>query len=563
MPNSDEQTVTYIKIQQVLPWIVTSLFVFPFFWYRRSLPLPNFYGEWVAIFLGLFALLVWLIGQRERFFIPSVAFFPIGLALLIGVQLSVMPDIVSSHARLGMVYLLFSAALMTAIFNAKPLIKIETLAAALLIGALLNCGHDWYRIVFEDAKILDGLGQKNNYTDYLMLGVISLCYLYAQKRFATLFFLLLLAPLIITSASLSQRSSWLYFIGLFIFTLAKAYKATSKDTRLTHSTLFATASFVLATIILSVLGDQQSSLERLMNSGETELGSSSRLWIWKSAWKMILAHPWLGVGFGNFNWTYFVTAADYASSTREQWAEHAHNIILHLFAELGIFAPLSMLLSLVVWLKAQRDQPFNDHNWWIWSCIGIIGIHSLLEYPLWYAFFLAPFTVLIGMTAHSSVEVRLPSIFRLLGCLLIGAVSFAGGNLLVNYLRLETFIIHLTTDERSVDPAELDTIAHSEPMLRPHIWRIKALSTPITVANASEWLPFLRQINRVTHYPDMVLKQIVALRLSGNQSEAIELSKPLAHTFPDRVTRYLADTNTRNAIGPDIAEAMQPFLPRH
>lgn len=562
MPNSDKQIITPLKISnQILSWIIASLFVVPFLWYRRSLPLPSFYGEWAAIFLGLLALFIWLTEQKDRFLIPSLAFLPIGLALLINMQLIVMPDLISSYdARLSMFYLLFSAALMTTIFNIKPLINIKTVtAAALLIGTLLNCGHDWYRIIFDDAKVLGGLGQKNNYADYLMLGIISLCYLHAQKRFGILVFLLLLPPLIINSAELSQRSTWIYFIALIGFTLIKAYKAKHQNKLLTHSVLLASALFVLAAVTLPT----QSSLARLMASGEAELGAQSRLWIWKSAWQMILEHPWRGVGFGNFDWTYFATKSNYAAGAYWGWVEHAHNIVLHLFAELGILAPLILLLGLTIWLKTQSDQPFDNDNWWLWSCIGIIGVHSLLEYPLWYAYFLAPFAVLLGLTAQSGVEVRLPNSFRWLGCLMICAAGLAGANFLANYLQLETFIIHLTANERSVDPADLDTIAHREPMLRTHVWKIKAASAQITSTNAEEWLPFLRQVNHATPYPDFVLKQIVALKLTGNMLEAIELSKILAHAFPKRAAGYLADPDTRNALGKETVAAMHNALQQH
>lgn len=551
-----------------LTWTVAALFVIPFFWYRRSLPLPSFYGEWSAIFLGFIALLAWLAGQRDRLSIPYLAFVPIGLALLIGLQLAVLPDLVSSHVRLGMVYLLFSAAMMTASFNAKPWFKIETLAIAILAGCLLNCGHDWYAIVFGNAKIPDALGQKNNYSDYLMLGVISLCYLHSQKRLGVFLFLLLLAPLVITAATLARRTVWCHFLVLVVLTLITAYKSPNRGMvwpALVATGLFSLTSLLLPHInsLLPHLGPARSSLTRLLDSSANEFGDRSRLWIWKSAWQMALDHPWLGVGYGNFDWTFFTTKADYADGAYWGRVEHAHNIFLQLFAELGITAPLIVLIGLASWLKSQYHQSFSNRNWWLWNGLAFIGVHSLLEYPLWYAYLLAPFAVLLGITPQRSLEIRLPNSFRLLGAMVIVAAGLASANLLNNYLRLESFIIRLSADQRRIDPSELDAIARQDAVLRPYTWPVKASLAQIDEHNAAEWLPFFRQANHFIPYPDFVLKEIIALKLTGNDSEAEALAKTLSHAFPEQTNAYLNDSDLLKQMGTNIAGAMRNALPRH
>jgi O-antigen ligase len=66
---------------------------------------------------------------------------------------------------------------------------------------------------------------------------------------------------------------------------------------------------------------------------------------WQAGWDMFLAHPWLGVGAGNY-------AAAYPDFFIGMWREalgHAHNYYLNMLAELGIVgaAVLLVLLGLV------------------------------------------------------------------------------------------------------------------------------------------------------------------------------------------------------------------------
>jgi putative inorganic carbon (HCO3(-)) transporter len=69
---------------------------------------------------------------------------------------------------------------------------------------------------------------------------------------------------------------------------------------------------------------------------------------WQAAWRMFTAHPWLGVGIGNY-------AKAYASFALPRWSEplgHAHNIYLHFLAETGLLG-LAAYLVLIASAAAQ------------------------------------------------------------------------------------------------------------------------------------------------------------------------------------------------------------------
>ena len=126
--------------------------------------------------------------------------------------------------------------------------------------------------------------------------------------------------------------------------------------------------------------------------GESDL-SASRFGIWANTLALIKAQPWLGVGFGEFNHAWSLSAFPQRPGA---FFDHAHNLPLHLLAELGV--PLGgavcALLMWALWQAWQHTRQSDNtlHPWLATACmlVLLIGLHSQLEYPLWYCHFLLP-----------------------------------------------------------------------------------------------------------------------------------------------------------------------------
>lgn len=129
---------------------------------------------------------------------------------------------------------------------------------------------------------------------------------------------------------------------------------------------------------------------RLSHGGDF---SSSRFAIWSNALSMIAREPWAGVGFGEFNIAWTLTEFPDRPTA---FFDHTHNLALQALVEMGIpMGSLVIVLLLVALVQAGRRA---------WACKGdeglarraafmmvlMIGLHSMLEYPLWYAYFLLP-----------------------------------------------------------------------------------------------------------------------------------------------------------------------------
>lgn len=152
--------------------------------------------------------------------------------------------------------------------------------------------------------------------------------------------------------------------------------------------------------------------------------SSSRFKIWANVLDMIRAHPWFGVGYGEFNVAWTLSAFP----TRPiAFFDHTHDLPLQWAVEFGL--PITvLLLALAAWglwqlfkglfVEVPADTSPGQASAFstVGACsvmVAIAAVHSLLEYPLWYSYFLLPtaFAWGLGLAARTTQEAQ-PTVAR-------------------------------------------------------------------------------------------------------------------------------------------------------
>ena len=134
----------------------------------------------------------------------------------------------------------------------------------------------------------------------------------------------------------------------------------------------------------------------LAYNGGGDTGGSIRLYLWHEALLMFLQFPLLGVGFGQFAWHHFQLLPLLQASNISGLYNNAHNLVFQLAAEAGIAGLLALFVSVGnLVLRPPPCAPSAAH-WWGYAALGVLAIHSLLEYPLWYTYFLAVAAILLG-----------------------------------------------------------------------------------------------------------------------------------------------------------------------
>lgn len=154
-------------------------------------------------------------------------------------------------------------------------------------------------------------------------------------------------------------------------------------------------------------------------------GSPSRLAILRNAWSLVQAYPLTGVGWGEFNLAWTMTPFP---DRPIAFFDHTHNLVMQLLVELGV--PLASLvlglLSWSLWRAFSAGNGQQGERAAMLRCgfmlVLMIGLHSLLEYPLWYAYFLLPTAYALGLCLLPGRQQPAPSLgshLQLLGGLLL------------------------------------------------------------------------------------------------------------------------------------------------
>jgi O-antigen ligase len=135
--------------------------------------------------------------------------------------------------------------------------------------------------------------------------------------------------------------------------------------------------------------------------------SSSRFKIWTNVLALIAEQPWTGVGYGRFNFAWSMTPFP---GRPVAFFDHTHNIVLQWAVEFGLpVAALLLLLTLGTFVTLVRPvRAVSDEQVGLAGAAAVMvaaaGLHSLLEYPLWYAYFLLPTAFVFGLGLSARAE---------------------------------------------------------------------------------------------------------------------------------------------------------------
>ena len=133
-------------------------------------------------------------------------------------------------------------------------------------------------------------------------------------------------------------------------------------------------------------------IQRIAGQAQDLGACGGRSVLWSNILVLIAQHPWLGWGWGELDYAHFMTA--YSGMRFCDMPDNAHNLPLQLAMDFGIPLALVLLTCAVMWVW--QRQPWREQDTWrsmAWGVLLVVGVHSLLEYPLWYG----PFQMAVGL----------------------------------------------------------------------------------------------------------------------------------------------------------------------
>jgi O-antigen ligase len=384
-------------------------------------PITSFYEEWWALVFGLLAAVALLFSAPLRIALPSFLWLP-------GVLLATVLLQAVTGMTAGREFVLFHAgylswAALLAVLGAtlsaqlgQPLF-FRALATALLFGALLSATlayAQWlhlqlpWQVLFPvpDGAVMANVAQANILTSYLWLGIASAILLAEQARLTRLQALICILLLGSAAGLTGSRMALLHGFGLLAAALL-LFRREQPAIRIQRLLLLGLALITVVSVWRFFPGRGASAMGRL---ARPVISGDARLDLWRDTLTLIRDHPWLGNGIGNFPWRMVEAAARAPQgAATNPGAEHAHNILLQLAVDFGVPLALAALLFMLVWLVRAYRMSANRDALWGGSVFIILGIHSMLEYPLWYANYLGLFCLVAGAMDTRTRQVAYPA----------------------------------------------------------------------------------------------------------------------------------------------------------
>lgn len=361
-----------------------------------------------------------------------------------------------------------------------------------------------------------------------------------------------------------SRTGLLELVLLWLLALVWRFAAPAPG-RVWPVLIAATLAYGLAaTGFLPGLGDGGTPLLARVWEGSTTC--ASRLTLWANVWQAAVQKPWLGWGWGELGYAQFMTL-----TTGPRFCDlldNAHNLPLHLAVTLGL--PLAALLVALTLALVWRGQPWRAAQpgaRLAWAVLGVVGLHSLLEYPLWYgpfqiAVLLAVLQLSAGEALPGQADHALLSGTRARAMGAVAALALAGfcGVVAQSYERVSR--LYSIEAARAVVFDPFNELQYHDIFLFVNEVAFSRLSLPVQNGRPEDQYALAQQLLHYSAEPRVIERVLESAQLLGRADEVAFYKARYAQAFPERFIEWLAmephGAVIPNAPASEPASAVQP-----
>jgi O-antigen ligase len=553
-----------VAVCLALAWSVP--FVYPY----AGEPLSSFYNDALAIGFGL-AACAFLLIRRGPLLFPRALLLPFGLATLIGVQMLLGWLPYPQWGLLAANYLLWACVMMMAgarLVNEWGSERTAFLLAwALIAGGLINAlvsiaqsvGYFlpfWLALPNFGHSVFGNLAQTNHLANYTSLAIASTVFLYSLRRLALPLFCILSTPLVLTLAATGSRSAWLHMGALLTLAWWMRRDIAPLDRpRLTIACAALLPALATGAGLLALLRDNLpgAAVTALTRASAQTFAADPRLDLWRETLQVFLAHPWLGVGQGNFAWHHFLLNGTAGHPSYPDPFENAHNFVLQIGAEFGVAGLCLIGAAICLWLGRRAPAPATLARWWWSAILAVIAVHSVLEYPLWYGHFLGIAAVAVGALDATPWRINATVVrARVWAGVVVVVGVFILASHVLDYRRLEAFL-----RERVRVTADGQTRLAIEQLLRVRSHSLLAPLVDFGLARGIRYEPALLQANlelngrvmRLFPVWDVTYRQAILLAMNGQTDSAAATWIQATRGFPHQRGTFTAQLKQLAAAG--------------
>lgn len=276
-------------------------------------------------------------------------------------------------------------------------------AAFLVLSGLLQAvivlcqsfGFDangWF-LPMASGRAVGNVGNPNVLADGLLFGLAALAHP-SMKRFGRWFFWGAAALLGVAVSATGSRFVWLSLASFVVVAVFASRRHDGRSFFRVFSIVAVVVACQLALTSLHLSGGWQGST--VFARERPQEAANGKLYMADISYEAIKQKPLLGYGVGSF-WTVSADALqDRPAQDFPMLIENAHNFFLQLAVEFGLLVVLPISLCVLLWWW-RRLSTLRDGDVWALCCVGSVSVHSLIEYPLWFATVLLPVALCMGV----------------------------------------------------------------------------------------------------------------------------------------------------------------------
>lgn len=416
---------------------------------------------------------------------------------------------------------------------AIALIAGATLASVASIAQYVSFDASWIVLspAAEKGRTFGFVRQPNHQATFLCLGLAALFTLRPAvgRRLGAVVFLLLGPLLVFGIVSTGSRAALLQLLFISVCAVLFLRRNNHGAWKAFYPLVFAAVIWTVLLLISQHGGADFYGANKLTQTRSEGVGMRAE--VWRQTIDLIHMRPWLGWGILDYGSAFFLSgAAEKAGIVMT----HSHNLFLQLAFAFGLplTAGFLFLLAAVFW-RARRQLLTLD-GFLPFVAVGCVAIHSQVEFPLWYTYFLLPTSYFIGWLSRGEVQLQsevLPGtqgnssqvlakvggsarkgVISLLGLTILGTVVWMNNDY---YKLTPVFAVGLKSDLNE----RLDVASHVT-WFRPYASYLLLIRQTVDASNYQEYLRTSTELGCVMYETWYQPNTIVALTFAGKPEEA-------------------------------------------
>lgn len=543
--------------------LLLCLLVIPFLSWYRFKPNPGQVGDSFSLLIAL-CIVVFSLVRMDNWFRVTPALIG-GGGVIIPTIISLPENTYVGPAIIAISSLLLFISLANTITILPSKIILSTLSWGLSIGAFIQIVIGFFQVtglaadwklpfmIYEPSgktQLMGNLSQRNLFGNYVFLGLLSICWLYANNRLKGSILIVLASLFALFLAWSSSRTVLLYGVGVS-FLVGILYFLSKRDLEVVRMAGALSLSIFLLAIfqinIESINGlinnlsattiEQKSAISRFSDAG---LGSL-RFNEWEKAWLIFLENPVFGVGLGQYGAAAYDLEAISGSQGMSMFFTHSHNLVLQLLTETGAIGTVGVAIALLwAFLPWFKKENLNVDAFLVLGLAMVILIHSMLELPLWAGSFLMIFGVIMGLSPAKLIRFDFSKRIRVVIFVLF-FVAFLWQTL--TGLIMYKSWVQWYSPSRNMEENEL-RVEHFLTQRKNIIWAydvdlILTNYMGFSEAYTSIQKPLFEQLVEYRPYPRLTVRLAILQYRSGDIGGAKSTFEKAYKVFPEKINEWM------------------------